>query len=203
VPLFEAKMLDLFDHRAASYAARGDERGFRVLPETSNEEHENPAFVVEPFYWVSDLEVDARLVGRWDRGWLLGFKDVSSPITDRSFIATTFPKVGVGNSMPLLLPSKTLKPQLIATLCANLSCLPFDYVARQKIGGLHFNYFITKQLPVLAPPAFSEEAQSFIINRVLELIYTAHDMRPFAQDLGYEGPRSSGTLTDVRCSRRN
>jgi len=35
VPLYEAKMIDFFDHRSGSYEMRGDERGYRVLPETS------------------------------------------------------------------------------------------------------------------------------------------------------------------------
>jgi hypothetical protein len=54
VPLYEAKMISFYDHRAASYASRGDDRGFRVLPSTSTEEHAQPNFEPEPFYWVSE-----------------------------------------------------------------------------------------------------------------------------------------------------
>lgn len=42
-----------------------------------------------------------------------------------------------------------------------------------------------KQLPVLAPHQFSREDHAFITPRVLELSYTSHSMRPWAEDLGH------------------
>ena len=56
------------------------------------------------------------------------------------------------------------------------------------------SFFIVKQLPVLPPEAYLEEARpgiawaELVVPRVLELTYTAHDLQGFAQDLGYEGP---------------
>jgi hypothetical protein len=44
-----------------------------------------------------------------------------------------------------------------------------------------------KQLPVLSPNHYTEADLAFIVPRVLELIYTAHDLAPWAQDLGYTG----------------
>ena len=35
---------------------------------------------------------------------------------------------------------------------------------------------------------YSSRDQAFILPRVLEVTYTAEDMRPFAEDLGYDGP---------------
>lgn len=55
------------------------------------------------------------------------------------------------------------------------------------------SFFIIKQLPILPPEAYLEEALlglkyvELVVPRVLELTYTAHDMEPFARDLGYEG----------------
>ena len=49
------------------------------------------------------------------------------------------------------------------------------------------NFFIVKQLPVLAPDTYSERDLEFITPRVLELTYTAHDMQHWAQDLGFSG----------------
>ena len=92
VPLYEAKMFDLFDHRAASYASRGKERGHRVLPPTPADRYADPLFFIEPFYWVPSAEVDTRLRDGGSRQWLLGFKDVSTAITERSFVATLFPR---------------------------------------------------------------------------------------------------------------
>ena len=65
--------------------------------------------------------------------------------------------------------------------------LPFDFVARHKVGGTHLNFFIIKQLPTLGPKQYSTTNISFILPRVLELTYTAYDLKPFAEDLGYHG----------------
>ena len=45
------------------------------------------------------------------------------------------------------------------------------------------NFFIVNQLPVLPPSAFSPSEVAYISERVLELVYTAWDMQPFAQDV--------------------
>ena len=63
-----------------------------------------------------------------------------------------------------------------------------------SVGGVNMNFYIVKQLPVLPPEAYLEEAPQrlkwveLVMPRVLELTYTAHDLEPFAQDLGYDGP---------------
>ena len=77
-------------------------------------------------------------------------------------------------------------PDLVAALIATQSSLVFDFVSRQKIGGIHMALFIWKQLPV-PTPAMLEPHLPFIIPRVLELVYTAYDMTPLARDLGDEG----------------
>ena len=53
------------------------------------------------------------------------------------------------------------------------------------------SFFIVKQLPVLPPEAYLEEARSgdtyveLVVPRVLELAYTSHELEGFASDLGY------------------
>ena len=77
------------------------------------------------------------------------------------------------------------------TICAvvsNLSAYIFDFIARQKTGGVSLGYFILKQLPVLPPTAYTPALLDFIVPRVLELTYTAWDLQPFAQDVGWDGP---------------
>ena len=44
-----------------------------------------------------------------------------------------------------------------------------------------------RQFPVLPPSAYTPADIEFIAPRVLELVYTATDLRPFAEDLGYHG----------------
>jgi hypothetical protein len=186
VPLCEPKMFDFYNHRAASYASRGEQRGYRVLPDTTEDERADLSFQVQPFYWVAEEEVNERL-GVETRAWLFGFKDITSPTNERTFVCTIVPRGGLSNKMPLILVSDLRLP-IPCALVANLSSLPFDYVARQKIGGVTLNYFIVKQLPVLPPSDYTRDDLQFISERVLELSYTAWDLQPFARELGYEGP---------------
>ena len=64
----------------------------------------------------------------------------------------------------------------------------------QSVGGGNMNFYIVKQLPVLPPEVYLETAPTgdtwveLIVPRTLELTYTAWDLQPFAQDLGYDGP---------------
>jgi len=44
-----------------------------------------------------------------------------------------------------------------------------------------------KQFPVLPPERYTEADLAFVVPRVLELTYTAHDLADWAQDLGYSG----------------
>ncbi len=137
-------------------------------------------------------EVAARLVGRWDRGWLLGWRDICRSTDERTVIASLLPRVGIGNKIPLLL-LKTDARQITGCLAANLSAFAFDYTSRQKIGGITLNFFIAEQLPVLPPETYSQPTpwqpdqtmREWILPRVLELTYTAYDLEPFARDCGY------------------
>jgi hypothetical protein len=182
VPLYEAKFIHQFDHRWATYTSDGDGRD--VTPEQKR----NPNFNVTPRYWVDPSEVEERLRAKgWTRGWLMGWRDICRATDERTVIASVVPRVGVGNQLPLMLFDDCANSQLFAALLANLSALTLDFVARHKTGGTHMNFFIYKQLPVLPPHRFSDDDLAFIVPRVLELTYTAHDLAPWAQELGYDG----------------
>lgn len=73
-------------------------------------------------------------------------------------------------------------------LAANMNSVVFDYVARTKFNSLSLTYFYVKQFPALPPEDYSEWHRDSVIERVLELTYTSESMRPFAQDIGYDGP---------------
>ncbi|PWB84673.1 MAG: restriction endonuclease, partial [Methylocystaceae bacterium] len=187
VPLYEAKMIHFYDHRFAGYGTRGDDRGYRVLPETPLADHTNADFELEPFYWVLQEAVDGRLFGRTDAGWLLGWKDITSATNERTLISSVFPRVGAGDTLLIMIPSATFGAKR-AGLVGNLASIVTDYATRQKIGGLHLKYNITKQLPILPPELYTEPRIAFILPKVLELSYTSHSLTPFARDLGHGGP---------------
>lgn len=185
VPLMEAKMIHYYDHRFAGYEQRGADRGFRVLPETTDSEHSDPAFEITPYYWVPEAELDTRLAGA-SRNWLFGFKDVTSIGNERTVICSPFPRSAVGHTLPIV--RSTLAPEKLVALIACLSSLTLDFVARQKVAGLHLTYTYVRQFAVPPPEAFTADDIAFIVPRVVELSYTSHSMRPFAEELGFNGP---------------
>jgi hypothetical protein len=77
---------------------------------------------------------------------------------------------------------------VLACLVANLSALVLDYIARQKIGGTNLNFFLVQQMAVLAPSQYRAELTRFLVPRTLELIYTAHDLQPFYDDIVADDP---------------
>ncbi len=183
LPLYEAKMIHQFDHRWATYTAEGDSRDFQ------DAEKVDPRCCVTPRYWVSETDVTQRLEDKgWHKEWLIGWRDVTSAHVLRTSIATVVPKSAVGNNMPLILLSEKINAKQTSAFLGNLNALVFDFVVRHKVGGNHLNFFIFKQLPVLSPDRYADTDLDFIATRVLELTYTAHDLKSWAQDLGHAGP---------------
>jgi hypothetical protein len=71
----------------------------------------------------------------------------------------------------------------VSCLLSSLNSLIFDYLVKQKVGGAHLNFFVLKQLPVLPLERYHIEDVRFIVPRVIELVYTAWDIKSFADDL--------------------
>ncbi len=187
VPLYEAKMFHQFDHRYSTYeGAIQAQLNVGILPKPLEEKKQEPYFMVKPNSWVTYTEVENRLDGKWKKNWFLAFRGICRSTDERTAIFSIIPKIGIGNSAPVVL-LKVNEASQVSCLQANLSSLVFDFVTRQKVGGTNFNFFIVKQLPVIAPETYTQEDIKFISDRVLELVYTSWDMQPFAQDMGYDG----------------
>lgn len=181
LPLYEAKLIHQFDHRWAAYGADSNSRDITLS------EKADPNFVVTPRYWVESAEVAQRLAGKgWQRDWLMGWRDICRSTDERTVIASVVPMAGVGHTLPLFMTGHP--PQPSAALLANFDSLALDYIARVKVGGTHLTYGYLKQFPMLPPEHYTESDLAFIVPRVLELTYTAHDLAPWARDLGFDGP---------------
>ena len=188
LPLYEGKMVQAFDHRAASVVVNPENLNRPAQPrEATLEEHANPNWLPEHRYWVPASECG------WtsESNWILGFKEITAPTNARTFIAALFSAVGFGNKVPILKPETAERNEWL--LAANLNSMLFDFVARQKVQGQTLNLFIVEQFPVIAAadydrPFGDKIARDLVRDHVLRLTYTAHDMAPFARDLGYEGP---------------
>ncbi|MFJ3704823.1 MULTISPECIES: Eco57I restriction-modification methylase domain-containing protein [unclassified Streptomyces] len=197
LPVYEAKMVDFYNHRAAdvikseSAVKRQNQPsrlGFMDLAD--------PHRQVEPMHWASDgdvrnttegteentlLGVSSRLSNRgWNRAWMLGWRDVTSSTNERTMIPAFLPKAAVGHQIML---AYTDDADLLGAAWGSLA---FDYLARQSIGGMHLSFFLIKQLPVPTPSDLQPH-KKFISPRLAELVYNSHEMSPFANDLGDSG----------------
>ena len=127
-------------------------------------------------------------------------------------IAMLLPGVAFGNKVPILVPhveADATSQQYLPLLLANMNSFAFDFSLRQKLQGQTINLFILEQLPVIARERFeqplgslatqyapspqptlrgrgrkAETIAEFIRAEALALTYTAHDMAPFARDMG-------------------
>jgi hypothetical protein len=198
LPLYEAKMVHHFDHRFGTYEGQTQaqaNKGF--LPRPPPVQKDNPKFSALPHYWVHEREMYAKLHGSGSPGWLLGWRDICRSNEERTSIWSPIPELAVGHTLPLLLTTSRINDVSGAVLLqSNLSSLPLDYVARQKISGAHLTFSVAKQLPVIPPGPYAQHSPwnsattlgPWVAGRVLELSYTAWDMAPLARDLGHDGP---------------
>ena len=183
VPLYEGKMVQAFDHRAAGIVINPETVKRPAQPfETSLEQHSDTAWLPDPQFYV--LRTNALPSGDWH----LGMKHVTSATNMRSMIVGIVPACGAGNSLPVLDFAGDANMAALAAGCMN--SFPFDFVLRQKVQGQNLNWFIVEQLPVIPPAAYarsfgSKSAADIVKAAVLELTYTAHDMAPFARDMGH------------------
>lgn len=145
MPLLEAKMMHHYDTRWATYEPDGSTRNLTLAEKADEAVHTMPR------YWVAEEEVDRKLDGKWDKNWLLGWRDICRATDARTLIATALPRVAVGNKVPVALASRGR-----AELQASWSSHVADFVARQKMGGTTMNYFIFMQLPMPVPSHIAE-----------------------------------------------
>ena len=186
VPLYEGKMVQAFDHRAANIVVNleNQHRPAQPVPATP-EQHRDPTWLPDPQFWVPASKCS------WTVGveWVLGFKEITAPTNVRTLIAALFPTIGFGNKVPILKPETTDRSEWL--LAANMNATILDFVTRQKVQGQTLNLFIVEQLPVVPLNRYDsvrfgpKTAGEIVREAMLELTYTANDMAPFARDLGY------------------
>ncbi len=199
LPLYEGKMVQMYDHRAAGVSINPDNVHRPAQPfEVTELQHMDATFSPPPQYYVDSDNVRASL----KTDWILGFKHVSAPTNVRTMIASICPAAGFGNSFPLFAHLPGDEPQVL-TLLANLNALALDFVLRQKLQGQNLNLFVVEQLPLIAPATYSQTLGKttigdFVRNEVLRLSYTANDLAAFARDLGHDGAPFAWDAEDRR-----
>ncbi len=160
VPLWEAKHAGLLDHRGGSRP--------------------------QPRYWVPAALMEQRWGALWARGWLAGYRNVTTTAAPRTLLPVALPAVGVGNSLPLL--SAPRLPLLLAALAS----LPVDFLARCKHAGANLNFFKLEQLAVPAPQDYDAPAPwepavtlaDWVLGRFARAVVWDAGLAPLAAELG-------------------
>jgi hypothetical protein len=202
LPLYEGKIVQSYDHRASDIVIAENNvfrpgQGARIHEDLHKDPNRGPV----PRYYV-----DANVTPwTWPTDWCLAVKDVTSVTNARTFIAAMIPMAAAGHTLPLIIPAKdedvvTRKRSYVCAaplLVANFNSIVLDYLARQKVHGNHLAWYLIEQLPTLGQESYStafgkKNAADIVRENVLALTYTAHDMAPFARDLGYVD--ESGTV---------
>jgi hypothetical protein len=187
VRMYEAKLMHQFDHRLSSYT--GSE-----ATEIIHAGKIGPAAMAQPRFWIDRSELEARLPDEWRRDWLLAWRNICRNTDQRTVIACILPKSGTDFTLRIGFPALA-ESNLTACLLANLNTFVFDYCARQKLGGTNLSDYIFKQLPAIPPTCYHDSTnhpvghlKTWLVERVVELTFTAWDIAPFARDCGYGGP---------------
>ncbi|UGQ55264.1 N-6 DNA methylase (plasmid) [Rhodococcus qingshengii] len=193
VPLYEAKMLSHFDHRFSTYRdATQANLNKGTLPRLDDDQHQDPSLEPLARYWIDRPKVAEALHEKWDRQWLLGWRDITNASNQRTFVPSALPASAVGDKFLLAFPKNSAHGPLLHTVWSTLA---FDYVARQKISGTGMKYFIVKQLACPTPSIFEERAAwqserslaAWVTPYILELSYASWRIRPYAQEMGDNG----------------
>jgi len=185
LPIYEARMLGIYDHRLCSVGIN-PKNVFRgaVSETTTIDEHGMPDHYAAPRYWLSLDDFQNEILNEYDKRWFSGFRMVTASTNERTMIAAIFPRTPFVNTISGLFNNFPAAENTL--LIANLSSFILDYTARQRISGVSLNFFVAKQLPIIPPELYSDKA--FIVLRVLELVFTSWDLQPFAEDCGWFGP---------------
>jgi hypothetical protein len=192
LPLYEGKMVQMYDHRAANIVVHSDNVHRAAQQEAVNlQHHQDPKFFPSPQFFVHRSDIDK--VEKSD--WAIAFKLITATTNMRTMISAILPKCAIGNSMGMLLPeaeAQEMYAEWGPLLQANIASFALDYCLRQKVQGQNINWYMVEQLPLIRPAQFAaklgeQKIGDFVRDEVLRLSYTAWDLQPFARELGYGG----------------
>jgi N-6 DNA methylase len=141
-----------------------------------------------PRYWVTQELVQERYGPLCDRGWLAGYRNVSTSAGVRTLLPAPLPVAGVGNSLPLI--SADRLPLLLSALAS----LPVDYLVRQKHAGANVNFFKLEQVPLPRPGDYDRPSPwgagtiaDWVLARFAEAVVWAPGLQGLADELRRDG----------------
>lgn len=193
VPLYEGKMVWMHNHQFGEFPYKGKRPS--SISQTPLDVLSDSNSNLSPWYWVPKDEVisqmtktdkDGNVIWHWPYHFYTAFRDVTNATNERTCVASIVPGgvYAAGDKLPLIFNERELVPGLCPV--AIMASLPFDYVARQKVGGSSMAFFIMKQMPFPTPDQIPDDIKWEMAKRVIELTYFNHDMDAWAKELWEE-----------------
>ena len=194
IPLYEGKMVGVYDHRLARviWKAGNVKRRAQEEPLTDSEKAD-PKVRATPLWEVPRSLVAARDPSFARRGWDIALCDVTSALNERTAIPAVVPLCFATHSLPLVRVCGGDADSSLLFLTA-LASYALDYFARLRVATNHLTEGIFKSLPIPNPTHIRDlGAKLFhnergIVHRALELSYPAWDLMSLDEALGFSGP---------------
>jgi len=196
MPVFEGKMVGMYDHRAASIELHPWSALRQQQPVLSSvADHSDPCFATSPYLWAREHEGRSRTPDTWSREWFVVFKRVTAATNERTIVAAIIPWTTVSYTLYVVLCRRENQHALVC-LMANLGSFVADYLVRQKTLQASLPMGVVYETALLQPALFAgpspwrsdQPLHKWIAERVLELTYTSWELQPFARDCDYHGP---------------
>ncbi len=137
LPLYEGRMIDLYQASAKGWVSgKGRSAEWRDIPADTR--------TVEPQYLMS-RDTYRSSVEQPD-AWKIGYMRIASATNSRTMICCPVRSMPCGDTVATLrFPSPCLQWSLLAA--GLFSSFTFDFVTRQRVGGLHLDWHIVAELP--------------------------------------------------------
>ena len=185
LPLFEGRMVDLYDYRAKGYGAgRGRAANWPELP------FGDPNKAILPQWRIPADQVPTKLHSRIQQ-YRIGFCDVVNPATEKCLVSAMIPpNVICGHSVPTILFENGSPADMLLWI-AVANSLTMDFIVRKKVR-LHMSYTVLDSLPFPRSWQTAPAAES-IIERSYALTAVGAELEAFR----CSAPGSPGVPTGI------
>lgn len=194
IPVYEGKMVGIFDHRLAQVVWNAKNAKRRAQEKNLTDlDKADPNIRATPLWEVPRSLVASRDSKFAQRGWDIAICDVTSALNERTVITAMVPFSFTTHNLPLVRVSNG-DPISSTLFLATLASFPLDYFARLRVATNHLTEGIFNSLPIPSPKQLRDISttlfvdERWIFNRALEMTYTAWDLQPFAKDCGWAIP---------------
>ncbi len=158
VPVYEGQMANRWDHRARTFEGFQGANKYGKKPDipwTTELQHANQAFELEPRYWMDRQVSEDRLAEVAGDDLVLAMRDVGAVWTNRRTMRVAF--IGrrpTTHTLPVLLVERS-KALVAATL---FNSMTFDFLVRLHMPGGHVTPWILSQCAAPQPQALPASA---------------------------------------------